>query len=54
MKKSLVCSKQYTKYITKDTKVVTILHTSPVTSMGMDIKEIAKEIRAVLLIVLLS
>ena len=45
--KGLVCSKQYSKYITKDTKVATILHTSPVTGMGMDIKEIAKEIRDV-------
>ena len=40
--KGLVCSKQFSKYITKDTKVATILHTSPVTGMCMDIKEIAK------------
>ncbi|MDC1375747.1 aminotransferase class V-fold PLP-dependent enzyme [bacterium] len=46
-KKGLVCGKQYSKYITKDTKVATILHTSPVTGMGMNIKEIAKEIRLV-------
>ncbi|MDB0048692.1 aminotransferase class V-fold PLP-dependent enzyme [Pseudomonadota bacterium] len=45
--KGLVCAKQYSKYITKDTKVATILHTSPVTGMGMNIKEIAKEIRLV-------
>ena len=45
--KGLVCGKQYSKYITKDTKVATIIHTSPVTGMGMNIKEIAKEIRLV-------
>tara|TARA_B100000989_G_scaffold289823_1_gene262216 strand:+ start:134 stop:1387 length:1254 start_codon:yes stop_codon:yes gene_type:complete len=45
--KGLICSKQYSKYITKYTKVATILHTSPVTGMGMDVKKIAKVIRDV-------
>ena len=43
--KGLVTSSEYAKYITRDTKVATIIHTSPVTGMGIDIKEIAKVIR---------
>ena len=45
--KGLVTSSAYEKHVTKDTKVATILHTSPVTGMGMDIKKIAKVIRNV-------
>ena len=45
--KGLVTDSEYSKYITKDTKVATILHTSPVTGMGMNIGTIAKAIRNV-------
>ena len=45
--KGLVTDSEYAKYITKDTKVATILHTSPVTGMGMNIRTIAKAIRNV-------
>ena len=45
--KGLVTSSEYEKYITKDTKVATILHTSPVTGMSMDIKAIASVIKNV-------
>ena len=45
--KGLVTDSEYAKYITKDTKVATILHTSPVTGMGMNIRTIAKSIRNV-------
>ena len=45
--KGLVISKEYARYVTKDTKVATIIHTSPVTGMSMDVKGIAKEIRLV-------
>ena len=45
--KGLVISKEYARYVTKDTKVATIIHTSPVTGMTMDVKSIAKEIRLV-------
>jgi len=37
----------YAAQVTPDTQVATILHTSPVTGMGMDVAEIAKAIRAV-------
>ena len=43
----LVSAKAYAKQVTKDTRVATILHTSPVTGMGMDVQSIAKAIRAV-------
>ena len=45
--KGLVTDSEYAKYVTKDTKVATILHTSPVTGMGMNIRTIAKAIRNV-------
>ena len=45
--KGLVTDSEYAKYVTKDTKVATILHTSPVTGMGMNIRTIAKSIRNV-------
>jgi len=37
----------YRPYVTKDTRVATILHTSPVTGMAVDVKGIADLIRAV-------
>lgn len=37
----------YTAQITPDAQVVTILHTSPVTGMGMDVAAISKAIRAI-------
>ena len=37
----------YTKAITKDTVVATILHTSPVTGMGVELAQIVAEIRKV-------
>ncbi len=43
----LVSAQAYAKQVTKNTRVATILHTSPVTGMGMDVKAIAKVIRAV-------
>ena len=43
----LVSAQAYAKQVTKDTRVATILHTSPVTGMGMDVKAITKVIRAV-------
>ena len=45
--KGLVTDSEYAKYVTKDTKVATILHTSPVTGIGMNIRTIAKSIRNV-------
>ena len=45
--KGLVTADAYTSHISKDTRVATILHTSPVTGMGMDVAAIAKAIRAV-------
>lgn len=45
--KGLVTADAYASYISKDTRVATILHTSPVTGMGMDVATIAKAIRAV-------
>ena len=43
----LVKAEDYTANVTQDTKVATILHTSPVTGMGMDVAAISKAIRAV-------
>lgn len=43
----LVTADAYGAIVTSDTKVATILHTSPVTGMGMDIAAISKAIRAV-------
>ena len=37
----------YTPEITQDTRVATIVHTSPVTGMGVDVASIAKGIRAI-------
>jgi len=45
--KGLVISKEYARYVTNDTEVATILHTSPVTGMSMNVKDIANEIRLV-------
>ena len=45
--KGLVTANAYTSHISKDTRVATILHTSPVTGMGMNVAAIAKAIRAV-------
>ncbi len=43
----LVSAEEYAKAVTPDTRVATILHTSPVTGMGMDVAAISKAIRAV-------
>ena len=43
----LVKAEDYAAQVTSDTKVATILHTSPVTGMGMDVAAISKAIRAV-------
>ena len=45
--KGLVTADAYTSHISKDTRVATILHTSPVTGMGMNVAAIAKAIRTV-------
>lgn len=45
--RGLISAEAYAKAITPDTKVATILHTSPVTGMGMDVAAISKAIRAV-------
>ena len=42
-----VTAEDYRPYITKDTRVATILHTSPVTGMSVDVEAIAKLIRSV-------
>ena len=42
-----VTAAAYAAHVTPDTAVVTILHTSPVTGMGMDLPAIAQAIRAV-------
>lgn len=42
-----VTADDYAPHITPDTRVATILHTSPVTGMGVDVGAIAKTIRAV-------
>jgi len=45
--KGLVTANAYATRISKDIRVATILHTSPVTGMGMDVAAIATAIRAV-------
>ena len=45
--RGLVTAEDYAKSVTPDTRVATILHTSPVTGMGMDVAAISKAIRAV-------
>lgn len=42
-----VTAEHYKPYLTPDIKVATILHTSPVTGMGVDVAGVAKAIRAV-------
>ncbi|MBT3306716.1 MAG: aminotransferase class V-fold PLP-dependent enzyme, partial [Alphaproteobacteria bacterium] len=42
-----VTVEDYRPYVTKDTRVATILHTSPVTGMAVDVKGIADLIRSV-------
>jgi selenocysteine lyase/cysteine desulfurase len=42
-----VTADDYSKLVTDNTKVATILHTSPVTGVAMDVKAIAAAIRAV-------
>ncbi|MCJ8324135.1 MAG: aminotransferase class V-fold PLP-dependent enzyme [Rhizobiales bacterium] len=42
-----VSADDYRPFITKDTRVATILHTSPVTGMAVDVKAIAKMIRSI-------
>ena len=43
----LVKAEDYAAHVTQATKVATILHTSPVTGMGMDVAAISRAIRAV-------
>ncbi|MDC1118459.1 aminotransferase class V-fold PLP-dependent enzyme [Alphaproteobacteria bacterium] len=45
--KGLVTADAYASHISKVTRVATILHTSPVTGMGMDVAAIAKTVRSV-------
>ncbi len=45
-KTGTVTAKDYAPYVNKNTRVATILHTSPVTGMGVDLAEISKTIRA--------
>ena len=45
--RGLVTAEDYAKVVTPDTRVATILHTSPVTGMGMDVAAISSVIRAV-------
>ena len=45
--RGLVTAEDYTRYVTADTRVATILHTSPVTGMGMDVGAISAAIRAI-------
>ena len=45
--RGLVTAEDYAKAVTPDTRVATILHTSPVTGMGMDVAAISSAIRAV-------
>ncbi len=42
-----ITSDDYKQYITPDVRVATIIQTSPVTGMGVDIAAVSKEIRAV-------
>ena len=44
--RGLVTPEAYTRHVTPDTRVATILHTSPVTGMGIDVAGIAAAIRA--------
>ena len=44
--KGLATAEAYAAQVTPDTRVVTILHTSPVTGMGMNIAAIARAVRA--------
>lgn len=41
-----VAADDYAKHVTADTRVATILHTSPVTGMAVDVAAVAAEIRA--------
>lgn len=43
----MVTAQAYAAHVTPETRVATILHTSPVTGMGMDVAAIAAAIRAV-------
>ena len=45
--RGLVTASDYAAIVTSDTRVATILHTSPVTGMGMDVPAISAAIRAV-------
>ena len=45
--RGLVHAEDYAKTVTPDTRVATILHTTPVTGMGMDVAAISAAIRAV-------
>lgn len=40
-------AEDYAKYVTSETRVATIIHTSPVTGMGVDVAAVSKAIRAV-------
>lgn len=42
-----VSAESYAKLVTSDTRVATIIHTSPVTGMGVDVAAVSKAIRAV-------
>ena len=45
--RGLVTAADYAEHVTADTRVATILHTSPVTGMGMDVAAISAAIRKV-------
>lgn len=42
-----ITSDHYKEHLTPDVRVATIIHTSPVTGMGVDVASVSKEIRAV-------
>jgi selenocysteine lyase/cysteine desulfurase len=42
-----VTAEAYARFVTPDTRVATIIHTSPVTGMGVDVAAISRAIRAV-------
>lgn len=42
-----ITPEDYRKFVTPDTRVATIIQTSPVTGMGVDVKAVVEEIRAV-------
>ena len=42
-----VTAEDYAPYVTPETRVATILHTSPVTGMGVDVEAVAKTIRSI-------